>query len=192
MQHLIRVTKTEIACLHPNWDWRNHYMLDFLSSRWNWDPWINSQVWLICIKWMKLIGYAQHLQVNQSKEGHPRGCPWGCGEERPPIVLGPYVTQSLTLGAGVGGGVHAPVLRLGWECWDMGLDAQYGRARLSSSGSRGQRQCSGVLMSDLRKMVKEDGGREVRKMKERHGRGEWQRENCKALREWRLRPVSPR
>lgn len=27
---------------------------------------------------------------------------------------------------------------------------------------------------------------------ERSGWGEWQRENCKALREWRLRPVSSR
>lgn len=49
-------------------------------------------------------------------------------------------------------------------------------------------------MSDLRKMVQEDRGMEGRgaKMKGRRGRGEWQKENCKALREWRLRPVSPR
>lgn len=39
--------------------------------------------------------------ANQSKEGHPRGCSWGCGEEGPPIVLGSCVSQSLTL---VGGG----------------------------------------------------------------------------------------
>lgn len=77
----------------------------------------------------------------------------------------------------------------------MGLDAQYERVGLSSSGSRGQRQCSGVLMSDLRKMGKEDGGMEgggEKKMKERRGWGEWQRKKTKALREWRLRPVSPR
>lgn len=51
-------------------------------------------------------------------------------------------------------------------------------------------------MSDLRKMGKEDGGMEgggeKKKKKERRGWGEWQRKNCKALREWRLRPVSPR
>lgn len=38
----------------------------------------------------------------------------------------------------------------------MGLGAQYGIAKLSSSGSWGQRQCSRVLMSDLRKMAKGD------------------------------------
>lgn len=42
----------------------------------------------------------------------------------------------------------------------MGLDAQYEIAGLSSSGSWGHRQCSGVLMSDLRKMVNKDGGME--------------------------------
>lgn len=47
---------------------------------------------------MKLIDLEMLRIANQSKEGHPRGCPWGCGEEGPPIVLGPYVSQSLTLG----------------------------------------------------------------------------------------------
>lgn len=47
---------------------------------------------------MKLIDLEMLCIDNQSKEGHPRGRPCGCGEEGPPIVLGPYVSQSLTLG----------------------------------------------------------------------------------------------
>lgn len=61
---------------------------------------------------------------------------------------------------------------LGHGLWAL----QYGRAGLSSSGSRGQRQCSGVLMSDLqekRRRRTEGWREEVRggEMKERRGRG---------------------
>lgn len=40
------------------------------------------------------------------------------------------------------------------------------RLGFQSSGLRGQRQCSGALMSDLRKMGKEDGGEEGREKNE--------------------------
>lgn len=36
--------------------------------------------------------------ANQSKEEYPMGRPWGWGKERASIVLGPDVSQSLTLG----------------------------------------------------------------------------------------------
>lgn len=186
MQHLIRATKTEITRLHLNWDWQNHYRYNFLFSGRNWDPWINSQVWLICIKWMKLIDLEMLRIANQSKEGHPRGCPWGCGEEGPPIVLGPYVSQSLTLGG--------PCLRT--RAWVRMLGHGLGCSIWESQAFKLRVTRSASMLRSINEWPSENGEggwrEEVRKMKERRGRGEWQRENCKALREWRLRPVSPR
>jgi len=63
--------------------------------------------------------------------------------EGPPIVLGPDVSQSLTLGGGVQSWVRMRGPRLGCSIQgELGFQAR---------GHRGQHQCSGALMSDLRK-----------------------------------------
>lgn len=137
-------------------------MKDFLFSGRNWNPWINSQVWLIWIKWMKLIDLEMLLHSQSIQRGATQGVSVGMRRGRASHCFGARCQPVLDLG-----GVQAAALSPGWECWDNGLDAQYGRAGLSSSGSRGQHQCSGVLMSDLRKMVEEDGGMEG------HGEKKW-------------------
>lgn len=112
---------------------------------------------------MKLIDSEMFRVANQSKERTSQGVSMWMWRGRASHCFGALCQPVLDLG-GEGdrgmGGIHTALLRPGWECWDAGLDAQYERARLSSPGSWGQRQCSGVLMSDLRKMGKEDGGME--------------------------------
>lgn len=100
------------------------------------------------------------------------------------MFWGPDVSQSLTLGGEGQPQTHGLGLNIGkkgfgcsiWESWAFKLRV------------KGQHQCSGVLMSDLRKMVEEDRemesvGRKKKRNRVRGGRGEWQGENCKALRE---------
>lgn len=106
---------------------------------------------------MKLIDLEMLRRANQSKEGHPRGVSSDVERKGPLLFRGLRCQPVLDLG---GRGLPKPtalrprVRTLGR--WAAMLNM--GEPGLSSSGSRGQRQCSGVLMSDLQKNGRRGGG----------------------------------
>lgn len=102
---------------------------------------------------MGFIDSAILLNSQSIQRGTTQGVSMGMRRGRASYCFGGLdVSQSLTLDRG------GPQTSKNRGLSENTRRLNMGEPGLSSSGSRGQRQCSAALMSDLRKMVEEDGG----------------------------------
>lgn len=145
---------------------------------------------------MKLIDSEMFRVANQSKERRSQGASMWMWRGRVSHCFGALCQPVLDLG-GVGGGGDPRCLT---QTWGRMLGRGLGCSIWEGQAFKPRVTGSASMLRSINEWPSEngeggwrDGGRRwEKKMKERRGWGEWQRKNCKALREWRLRPVSPR